>query len=90
MTPSYDKAATPGRNIASRADRLLEDGGPQVTPDISERALEDVIDCVRRLVNHARNHGPGERYLIQHPAGSGKSYTTAGSSRSIAQRRPPR
>ncbi len=35
------------------------------------------LDCVRRLVNHARNHGPGERYLIQHSAGSGKSYTIA-------------
>lgn len=35
------------------------------------------LDCVRRLVNHARGHGPGERYLIQHSAGSGKSYTIA-------------
>ncbi|MDE2978781.1 MAG: putative DNA binding domain-containing protein [Acidobacteriota bacterium] len=35
------------------------------------------LDCVRRLVRHARNHGPGERYLIQHSAGSGKSYTIA-------------
>ena len=32
---------------------------------------------MRRLVSHARNHGPGERYLIQHSAGSGKSYTIA-------------
>ena len=35
------------------------------------------LDCVRRLVRHARNHGPGERYLVQHSAGSGKSYTIA-------------
>ena len=35
------------------------------------------LDCVRRLVSHARSHGPGERYLIQHSAGSGKSYTIA-------------
>ena len=35
------------------------------------------LDCVRRLVDHARNHGPGERYLIQHSAGSGKSFTIA-------------
>ena len=35
------------------------------------------LDCVRRLISHARNHGPGERYLIQHSAGSGKSYTIA-------------
>ena len=35
------------------------------------------LDCVRRLVSHARNHGPGQRYLIQHSAGSGKSFTIA-------------
>jgi len=35
------------------------------------------LDCVRGLVAHARQHGPGERYLIQHSAGSGKSYTIA-------------
>ena len=31
------------------------------------------LDAVRRLVAHAREHGPGQRYLIQHSAGSGKS-----------------
>src|SRR6266536_2987355 len=31
------------------------------------------LDSVRRLVTHAREHGPGQRYLIQHSAGSGKS-----------------
>ena len=35
------------------------------------------LDCVRRLVCHAREHGTGERYLIQHSAGSGKSFTIA-------------
>ncbi|MGH9320521.1 MAG: type I restriction endonuclease subunit R, partial [Vicinamibacteria bacterium] len=35
------------------------------------------LDCVRQLVRHARNHGPGKRYLIQHSAGSGKSFTIA-------------
>ena len=35
------------------------------------------LDAVRRMVAHARNHGPGKRYLIQHSAGSGKSYTIA-------------
>ncbi len=29
--------------------------------------------AVTRLVEHARIHGPGERYLIQHSAGSGKT-----------------
>ncbi|MYK88953.1 MAG: DEAD/DEAH box helicase, partial [Acidobacteria bacterium] len=35
------------------------------------------LDCVRRLVGHARDHGAGQRYLIQHSAGSGKSFTIA-------------
>ena len=33
------------------------------------------LDCVRRLVGHARDHGTGQRYLVQHSAGSGKSFT---------------
>jgi type I restriction enzyme R subunit len=35
------------------------------------------LDTVRRLVDHARAHGPGQNYLIQHSAGSGKSNTIA-------------
>jgi type I restriction enzyme R subunit len=35
------------------------------------------LDAVRRLVRHARGHGTGQRYLIQHSAGSGKSFTIA-------------
>jgi type I restriction enzyme, R subunit len=35
------------------------------------------LDCVRRLVSHAREAGTGQRYLIQHSAGSGKSFTIA-------------
>ncbi len=35
------------------------------------------LDCVRRLVADARAAGPGRRYLIQHSAGSGKSFTIA-------------
>jgi type I restriction enzyme R subunit len=35
------------------------------------------LDCVRRLVANARWRGTGQRYLIQHSAGSGKSYTIA-------------
>ena len=33
------------------------------------------LDAVRGLMEHARTHGPGQNYLIQHSAGSGKSYT---------------
>ena len=35
------------------------------------------LDSVRRLVVHAREHGTGHRYLIQHSAGSGKSNSIA-------------
>ncbi|MDA1094099.1 MAG: type I restriction endonuclease [Acidobacteria bacterium] len=35
------------------------------------------LDCVRKLVTDARATGAGQRYLIQHSAGSGKSFTIA-------------
>ena len=35
------------------------------------------LDAVRRLVLDARTTGPGQRHLIQHSAGSGKSFTIA-------------
>ncbi len=35
------------------------------------------LDAVRRLVTDARLEGAGRRYLIQHSAGSGKSFTIA-------------
>lgn len=35
------------------------------------------LDAVRRLVTHARAHGSGRNYLVQHSAGSGKSNTIA-------------
>lgn len=35
------------------------------------------LDAVRKLVGHAREHGTGRNYLIQHSAGSGKSNSIA-------------
>ncbi len=35
------------------------------------------LDAVRKLVAEARASGAGQRYLVQHSAGSGKSYTIA-------------
>ncbi len=35
------------------------------------------LDAVRKLVSHTRGAGAGQRYLIQHSAGSGKSFTIA-------------
>ncbi|WP_423928918.1 RNA-binding domain-containing protein [Candidatus Palauibacter sp.] len=52
-----------------------DDAGRRTTRLIFPRYQQ--LDAVRRMVSHARNHGPGKRYLIQHSAGSGKSYTIA-------------
>ena len=35
------------------------------------------LDSVRKLVAHARDHGAGRNYLVQHSAGSGKSNSIA-------------
>ncbi len=35
------------------------------------------LDAVRRIMAHAREHGTGSNYLVQHSAGSGKSNTIA-------------
>ena len=35
------------------------------------------IDVVRRLTGDAKNKGPGQRYLVEHSAGSGKSNSIA-------------
>ena len=35
------------------------------------------LDCVRKLVRDARARGAGQRYLVQHSAGSGKTFTIA-------------
>ena len=35
------------------------------------------LDCVKKLVNHAKGNGSGHNYLIQHSAGSGKSNSIA-------------
>ena len=42
------------------------------------------LDCVRKLVTDARAAGAGQRYLIQHSAGSGKSFTIAWLSHQLA------
>ena len=35
------------------------------------------LDVVRKLIEHASEHGAGQRYLVQHSAGSGKSNSIA-------------
>lgn len=69
-----------GKAIFSR-EVLLDILGRFVHLDTTGR--EDVLifprfqqqDAVRRLMVHAGTHGPGQNYLIQHSAGSGKSNT---------------
>ena len=42
------------------------------------------LDAVRKMVTHAREHGTGNNYLIQHSAGSGKSNSIAWLSHRLA------
>ena len=48
---------------------------PHTAPRIFPRYHQ--WDAVRKMVAHARAHGAGSNYLIQHSAGSGKSNTIA-------------
>jgi len=41
-------------------------------------------DCVERLVGTTREEGPGQRYLVQHSAGSGKSNSIAWTAHQLA------
>ena len=52
-----------------------DDNGRRTTRLIFPRYQQ--LDAVRRMVSHARRHGAGRRYLVQHSAGSGKSFTIA-------------
>jgi type I restriction enzyme R subunit len=62
-------------NIIQRfADRITEKDeftGEEKVKQIFPRYHQ--LDLVRKLVVHAKEHGPGQKYLIQHSAGSGKS-----------------
>lgn len=42
-------------------------------------------DAVTSIVDHVRAHGPGQRYLIQHSAGSGKTNTIAWTAHQLAR-----
>ena len=43
------------------------------------------LDVVRKLLAHAGEHGAGQRYLIQHSAGSGKSNSIAWLAHQLAE-----
>ncbi|MEK8227326.1 DEAD/DEAH box helicase family protein [Oerskovia sp. M15] len=42
-------------------------------------------EAVTKMVDHARTHGPGQRYLIQHSAGSGKTNSIAWTAHRLAR-----
>lgn len=60
--------------IEEETEKLLLDGSikkEKVKKLIFPRYHQ--LDVVRELLTHAKQNGPGKRYLIQHSAGSGKS-----------------
>ncbi|QDW61350.1 type I restriction endonuclease subunit R [Oerskovia sp. KBS0722] len=42
-------------------------------------------EAVTKMVDHARTHGPGHRYLVQHSAGSGKTNSIAWTAHRLAR-----
>ncbi|MDF9826368.1 type I restriction enzyme R subunit [Ereboglobus sp. PH5-10] len=55
--------------------RILADDGSikKITKETMVFPRYHQLDSVRRLIEHARAHGAGRNYLVQHSAGSGKS-----------------
>jgi type I restriction enzyme R subunit len=71
--------------------RFIHVERPEEGTPAERRARERVIfpryhqwDCVLRLESDARDHGPGQCYLVQHSAGSGKSNTIAWTAHRLA------
>lgn len=56
---------------------ILDDKGKKTGEIVLIFPRYHQLDAARRLVAHAQIHGQGSNYLIQHSAGSGKSYTIA-------------
>ncbi len=61
---------------STRSRRRTRRAARPASASSSSRATSSST-AVRRLVADARAHGAGQRYLIQHSAGSGKSFTIA-------------
>lgn len=66
------------RSLANIIEHFVRFDGKPTTP-LSERTLffprYHQLDVVRKLLQHVRTNGVGQRYLIQHSAGSGKSHS---------------
>lgn len=56
---------------------LTDEGIKKITRETMIFPRYHQLDSVRQLVAHAKVHGPGRNYLVQHSAGSGKSNSIA-------------
>jgi type I restriction enzyme R subunit len=63
-------------HFIAEIDEVDETGTPTGDPKLIFPRYHQ-MRSVRRLVENARENGPGRRYLIQHSAGSGKSISIA-------------
>ena len=68
-------------SVLNLIDRFCADYTEQVEDGTRQRVVifprYHQREAVQKLIAHTREHGPGQRYLIQHSAGSGKSNTIA-------------
>jgi type I restriction enzyme, R subunit len=60
--------------FVERKEREREDGSTVTEKTLIFPRFQQ-LDAVRKLMAHAKADGPGQNYLIQHSAGSGKSNT---------------
>ena len=66
-------------HLQTSEKRILDDQGQirKITRETMIFPRYHQLDCVRRIVAHARTYGAGRNYLVQHSAGSGKSNSIA-------------
>ena len=64
-----------GRFLFLDRSEKTRDNGSVLTEEALIFPRFQQLDAVRRLMTHAKAHGAGHNYLIQHSAGSGKSNT---------------
>src|SRR5690625_964196 len=73
----WNEVFTP-ESIANIIQHFVKFDGKQTDP-LNKKTLffprYHQLDVVRKIVDHAASNGVGHRYLIQHSAGSGKSYS---------------
>ncbi|MEI7911891.1 MAG: type I restriction endonuclease [Verrucomicrobiota bacterium] len=65
-------------HLQVKEKRILTDEGiRKITTETMIFPRYHQLGCVRGLVGHAKEHGPGRNYLVQNSAGSGKSNSIA-------------